>query len=728
MLPRTSLAWLHVLENPPDFDRQMLMPGVLEQLVTPFLAVGAVAYAVLAVHVARQTDRQANRMVCFSLLLIAGMLAGSAFSYATSDPNMYGIGRVLTFFSTGFLPIVFYILYREFTAGPPNSLLILVLAIIPTATTLLALTNSMHHYIWTVTGTAAGLEFSSVTDHFWFNRVYAPFTYGLFAYSALALIGRLPTIAPAHRKTISLLLCCALAPFLVGIANTFFGVGPQEFPFTSTTLALLLPLIAYVSLTLRVHEFSPLAYQTLFDHVRDPIVVIDNDQCIICANQAAQDLLEGSEHELIGRKLWEDFPAARAILDQAKGQDLTQTLRMDTNSIYEIHVGPLTGRKILPQFPFTSTTLALLLPLIAYVSLTLRVHEFSPLAYQTLFDHVRDPIVVIDNDQCIICANQAAQDLLEGSEHELIGRKLWEDFPAARAILDQAKGQDLTQTLRMDTNSIYEIHVGPLTGRKGQILGMVVVCRDVTERRMALSRLADSEHLIRTLIETSSNGILRFARDENDPDRKYRCVFANRAAESFAGGGRGTLVGMPVEKLDHLNPKKLLQHFDAENKAVSQISYEVAAESGRDGAWLRIVGEPVGDDFSVTLVDITQRKRNEDKMLADALRDPLTGVLNRRGFEREGSNCISRSSIGAVLYLDLNQFKSINDRFGHQAGDALLKAFGHRLGFCLRPDDVLGRRLKTRPCRKSVMKLPLSPDGMVPGCASWASRLATTSQ
>ena len=44
-----------------------------------------------------------------------------------------------------------------------------------------------------------------------------------------------------------------------------------------------------------------------------------------------------------------------------------------------------------------------------------------------------------------------------------------------------------------------------------------------------------------------------------------------------------------------------------------------------------------------------------------------------------------------MLYLDLNQFKSINDRFGHQAGDALLKAFGHRLEFCLRPEDVLGR-------------------------------------
>jgi diguanylate cyclase (GGDEF)-like protein len=44
-----------------------------------------------------------------------------------------------------------------------------------------------------------------------------------------------------------------------------------------------------------------------------------------------------------------------------------------------------------------------------------------------------------------------------------------------------------------------------------------------------------------------------------------------------------------------------------------------------------------------------------------------------------------------VLYLDLNQFKSINDRFGHTAGDTLLKAFGHRLEFCLRPEDILGR-------------------------------------
>ena len=538
--------------------------------MTPFLAIFAVAYAALAARASRSGPLYANSMISFFLLLIAGMLTGSAFSYGATDANIYGIGRTLSFFSAGFIPVVFYIIYREYTVGAPRAIIVVVLSIIPMATTALALTNSMHSIIWIVHETATGLSFSDVTDHYWYNRIYAPFTYGLFAYSAVALAGRLPSIAAAHRKTISLLLICALIPFAISVANTFLGMGP-------------------------------------------------------------------------------------------------------------------------PEFPFTSTTLALVWPFFAYISLKLRVHEFNPVAYQTLFDHVRDPIFVVDNDQRIICANKAAQELLEGKEDELIGHKLWEDFPAARAILEQAKELDLTQTLRMDTNNVYEVSVSPLTGAKGQNIGMVVVCRDVTERRAALSQLADSEHLIRTLIETSSNGILRFARDENDPDRKFRCVFANRSAETFAGEGLGTLVGMPLDKLEQLNPERLLKHFDAEKQATSQVSFEVATESGRGENWLRIVGEPVGDDFSVTLVDITQRKRNENKMMADALRDPLTGILNRRGFEQEGASSIRRSSVGAVLYLDLNNFKSINDRFGHQAGDALLKAFGHRLEFCLRPEDVLGR-------------------------------------
>ena len=164
----------------------------------------------------------------------------------------------------------------------------------------------------------------------------------------------------------------------------------------------------------------------------------------------------------------------------------------------------------------------------------------------------------------------------------------------------------------------------------------------MTERRIALSQLADSEHLVRTLIETSSNGILRFARDPNDPEFRYRCVFANRSAESFVGDAAASLVGMPLEKIESLDPERLLDHFRAEDMSKTQISYEVCYEGDDGERWSRVVAEPVGEDFSVTVVDITQRKRTEDKMLADALRDPLTGVLNRRGFEQEAAARIRR--------------------------------------------------------------------------------------
>jgi len=539
----------------------------LETILPPVLGLAAILYWALAVFVSRSAP---NSVIAFFLFLIGVMIAGQAFNYGTADPNIYGIGRVLVFFASSFIPVAFFSIYRTYTDGPPSARTLIVLSIIPVVTTILTLTNSMHHLVWATVVTETGIRFTEVSDSIWFNRVHAPFAYGLFGYSVVALASRLPSLAPAHRNTVLMLVISAVLPFFASVANIFLGIGPIEFPFLSSALTLLLPVYAYASLSLRVYDFSPLAYQTLFNHVRDPIIVLDNDQRIICANLRAAEMLDAPERELLGQKLWEDFPEARRILDQAK-------------------------------------------------------------------------------------------DL------------------------------DLTQTLRMDTNHTYELSVTPLTNSKGVVQGLVVVCRDVTERRLALSKLADSEHLVRTLIETSSNGILRFSRDQGDEKRRFRCVFANRAAESYLSDGNGTLVGMPLGKIQHIEPERLLAHFDKDPQAESNVSYETSSDNSDRQGWLRVVGEPVGEDFSVTLVDITQRKHNEDKMLADALRDPLTGILNRRGFEKEAVARIRTNDVGAVLYLDLNQFKSINDRFGHQAGDALLKAFGHRLEFCLRPEDVLGR-------------------------------------
>jgi len=542
----------------------------LNLILPPAFGLAAALYLWLAVRVSRASADSSNSAISYFLFLIGSMVAGSAFAYDTTDANLYGIGRSLSFLSASFLPIVLYMIYREFTVGRPSALVLAVLSIVPVATTLLTMTNPLHHMIWTIVEEDGVRRFTDASEHIWFNRVHAPFAYGLFGYSIIALAGRLPTIARAHRRKVILLLVCVVMPFAVSIANTLLKFGP-------------------------------------------------------------------------------------------------------------------------PAFPFTSLTLVVLLPLYWWASLALRVYEFSPLAYQTMFDHVRDPIIVLDKSQRIISANQPAQKLLESPEDALIGQRLWEELPEVQAILDHARDRDLIQTVRLQSDRYFELNSAPMIGPSGQSQGTVVVCRDVTERKQALRALADSEHLIRSLVEHSSNGILRFARDSRDDSGKFRCTFANRAAERYLRSGDAALVGMPLEKLRSLEPQRLLDQFDQKDKPLTSITYETAIEVGDDQVWLRIAGEPVGRDISVTLIDITQRKHNETKILADALRDPLTGVLNRRGFEKEAAECIARHEQGAVIYLDLNQFKTINDRFGHHAGDALLKAFGHRLEFCLRPEDILAR-------------------------------------
>ncbi len=541
---------------------------MLIEAVTPaLLGLASILYLALAVHLLRTSPQS---LIGLFVLLFGVVLAGPAFFYGTDEPVRYGIGRALTFIGTGFLPVVFYLLYREYTQEGFNRYVLFALCVVPGVTVIMAVTNTWHGLIWSARVVDGGLAFTDVNEHAWFNYVYAPYSYGLFAYTWIALASRLGAIAAAHRGKLILLLACSAFPYAVSFLNTMVGVGPIDFPFTASSIAVMFPVYWYVALRLRITDFSPLGYRSVFNHVRDPIFVLDSDLKITSANSAACELLGVSEREMVGHLLWESFPEAR--------------------------------------------------------------------------------------------------DLLANSN------------------------LDMTQTLKLTDELVYEVSAAPLRDRRGKEQGTVVVCRDVTQRRRTLGQLAENEQLIRTLIETSSNGILRFAQDDNRTQRCYRCIFANPAAAAYLGGDGNALVGRRLDDLAMLEPERLLKHFTDKERRNTQMSFEFATETDEGlQTWLRITAEPIGTDFSVTIVDITKRKEDEDRMLQQALRDPLTGVLNRRGFEAQAQERLRNSETGAVVYLDLNSFKQVNDQFGHHAGDALLKAFGHRLGYCLRPEDVLGR-------------------------------------
>jgi diguanylate cyclase (GGDEF)-like protein/PAS domain S-box-containing protein len=107
-----------------------------------------------------------------------------------------------------------------------------------------------------------------------------------------------------------------------------------------------------------------------------------------------------------------------------------------------------------------------------------------------------------------------------------------------------------------------------------------------------------------------------------------------------------------------------------------------------------LLGNPVG--ILGIARDITERKAAEDRLAHQAMHDPLTALPNRAAFLQRLARAIGRwqhqpDRRFAVLFLDVDRFKDINDRFGHAVGDEFLVAFAERLSLLLRPGDVVSR-------------------------------------
>ena len=137
----------------------------------------------------------------------------------------------------------------------------------------------------------------------------------------------------------------------------------------------------------------------------------------------------------------------------------------------------------------------------------------------------------------------------------------------------------------------------------------------------------------------------------------------------------------------------LTSHFDVEHRMM---------HTDREYRWMSARGCAVRDTSGLatrmagSLSDITQRKQAEEQLVRDAMHDGLTGLPNRALFTDRLERSIARSSRQtdhrfAVLFLDLDRFKVINDSLGHGAGDQLLISFAERLQNCLRPSDTVAR-------------------------------------
>jgi diguanylate cyclase (GGDEF)-like protein/PAS domain S-box-containing protein len=243
----------------------------------------------------------------------------------------------------------------------------------------------------------------------------------------------------------------------------------------------------------------------------------------------------------------------------------------------------------------------------------------------------------------------------------------------------------------------YQVRVDPLRDRAGAVVGVIGLGHDVTERRRAEEALRESEIRFRTVVEALGEGLLITDADD-------RILYANPRVEEIFGYRPEELVGrigyevlLPADEIEVFR-ERIGRRLDGSSER-----YELRVRR-KDGslAWTEIHATPYrGPDGTVVgtvgaIAEITERKRVEEQLAHGALHDSLTGLPNRALFINRLEHALERLRRGrrkafAVLFLDLDRFKLINDSLGHATGDDLLRHVGTRLEEALRPDDTVSR-------------------------------------
>jgi diguanylate cyclase (GGDEF)-like protein/PAS domain S-box-containing protein len=202
----------------------------------------------------------------------------------------------------------------------------------------------------------------------------------------------------------------------------------------------------------------------------------------------------------------------------------------------------------------------------------------------------------------------------------------------------------------------------------------------VTEHKIVEAALRQSEERLQQIVNGTADGILIL-------NRKGIVLFSNSAAS--------ILFGHPMEDLLGLDLRLPLKITDTHEMQVIRKTDRGMATRDLEMKLSRTLWE---GEFAYlgSLRDITDRKRSEEALTYSASHDALTGLPNRAALINQLEEAIAKTQLNssylfAVLFLDLDDFKAINDRLGHIAGDHLLIEIARRLELCLRPSDRVAR-------------------------------------
>jgi diguanylate cyclase (GGDEF)-like protein/PAS domain S-box-containing protein len=328
--------------------------------------------------------------------------------------------------------------------------------------------------------------------------------------------------------------------------------------------------------------------------------------------------------------------------------------------------------------------------------------------YRDLFENANDLIYTHDLDGNFTSLNRAGEIVTGYTREEALKMNLAQ--VVAPEFLEAAK----TMTARKVSDSkptTYELEIVSKQGDRvtlelstrlivsgGLPVGVQGIARDITARRKAEVSLHNTVSLFASTFESTADGIVVMGLDRSivTCNKKFAAMW-NVDAQTIARRDGKALVEHILDQVkDREGSRDSIDRLYADPMSTAAELMEL-----KDGRIYErysqpqfLEGEPVGRVCCFR--DITERNQAEEKLRFYALHDPLTDLPNRAQFMDHLRQAVDRARGNrfarfAVLFLDLDRFKGINDSLGHAIGDKLLIAIAQRLKACVRPGDVVAR-------------------------------------
>jgi diguanylate cyclase (GGDEF)-like protein/PAS domain S-box-containing protein len=445
-------------------------------------------------------------------------------------------------------------------------------------------------------------------------------------------------------------------------------------------------------------RFSELAAENraLIDNSLDIIASVDKQGRLLRVSAAVTDILGYSTAECVGRR-YSDFlhPGERrkAVVMESRLRTGESTIRdFETRWIRK------NGTVAYLSLSVRWSTATDLLYLTAR-DVTERFHiqtevQRSKNQMSAMLESIGDAFFAVDRDWRITYVNRKTASFVGIERDAMLGKVIWEAVPALRSSVISARYEEAMTTRKPlsfeerwePSNAWVEVRVYPHED------GIAVYFHDVSARRQAERDIREREQRLREILEMTPAGYLL-------ADADALIMDVNSALCEVVGHDRNELVGHSLEKLFSECPwhgALAVQHGPTAAHGVEAL---LRNTDGKDVPVLfsgRIKRDEDGhaQSFTAFLTDITERKQAESQLKHLATHDTLTGLPNRELINQRLQSMLDAASPNdtpAVMFIDLDRFKEVNDSMGHSPGDLLLCQVAARLQANMRPGDIVAR-------------------------------------